>query len=177
VPPREGKARQRERHAFVRAFPDGVTEELLVHAHGFDRAMISPLKRHPPITDHETDHLYRRAARTRGDLSPRHWLTQPSPRWTDRCLPVPARWEGERASTACIGNNGCSSMRATGVCLACVVQSASWRRAHRLKEKPRRLPVRSVRLWIKVRNPASIAVQRERSEKWNLRAAVSARRR
>jgi hypothetical protein len=28
------------------------------------------------------------------------------------------------------------------------------------------------RVWIKVRNPASIAVQRERSERWNRRQAV-----
>jgi bifunctional non-homologous end joining protein LigD len=33
------------------------------------------------------------------------------------------------------------------------------------------------RVWIKVRNPASIAVQRERSEIWNRRASGSARRR
>jgi bifunctional non-homologous end joining protein LigD len=33
------------------------------------------------------------------------------------------------------------------------------------------------RVWIKVRNPASIAVQRERSEMWNRRASVSARQR
>jgi bifunctional non-homologous end joining protein LigD len=33
------------------------------------------------------------------------------------------------------------------------------------------------RFWIKVRNPASIAVQRERSEIWNRRASGSARRR
>jgi hypothetical protein len=33
------------------------------------------------------------------------------------------------------------------------------------------------RLWIKVRNPASIAVQRERTEIWNQRAPSSARRR
>jgi hypothetical protein len=33
------------------------------------------------------------------------------------------------------------------------------------------------RVWIKVRNPASIAVQRERSEMWNRRASDSARRR
>jgi bifunctional non-homologous end joining protein LigD len=33
------------------------------------------------------------------------------------------------------------------------------------------------RVWIKVRNPASIAVQRERSEIWNRRAPGSARRR
>jgi bifunctional non-homologous end joining protein LigD len=33
------------------------------------------------------------------------------------------------------------------------------------------------RVWIKVRNPASIAVQRERSERWNQRALGSARRR
>jgi bifunctional non-homologous end joining protein LigD len=32
------------------------------------------------------------------------------------------------------------------------------------------------RVWIKVRNPASIAVQRERSEIWNWRASGSARR-
>jgi bifunctional non-homologous end joining protein LigD len=32
-------------------------------------------------------------------------------------------------------------------------------------------------VWIKVRNPASIAVQRERSEIWNRRAPGSARRR
>jgi bifunctional non-homologous end joining protein LigD len=32
------------------------------------------------------------------------------------------------------------------------------------------------RVWIKVRNPASIAVQRERSEIWNRRSAGSARR-
>jgi hypothetical protein len=32
-------------------------------------------------------------------------------------------------------------------------------------------------IWIEVRNPASIAVQRERSEIWNRRASVSARRR
>jgi hypothetical protein len=32
------------------------------------------------------------------------------------------------------------------------------------------------RAWIKVRNPASIAVQRERSEIWNRRASFSARR-
>jgi bifunctional non-homologous end joining protein LigD len=31
------------------------------------------------------------------------------------------------------------------------------------------------RAWIKVRNPASIAVQRERSEIWNRRASRSAR--
>jgi bifunctional non-homologous end joining protein LigD len=31
--------------------------------------------------------------------------------------------------------------------------------------------------WIKVRNPASVAVQRERSENWNRRASGSARRR
>jgi bifunctional non-homologous end joining protein LigD len=34
----------------------------------------------------------------------------------------------------------------------------------------------SCRVWIKVRNPASIAVQRERSEIWNRRSAGSARR-
>jgi bifunctional non-homologous end joining protein LigD len=33
------------------------------------------------------------------------------------------------------------------------------------------------RVWIKVRNPASIAVQRERSEIWNRRAPGSRRRR
>lgn len=33
------------------------------------------------------------------------------------------------------------------------------------------------RVWIKVRNPASVAVQRERSEIWNRRASGSARRR
>jgi bifunctional non-homologous end joining protein LigD len=33
------------------------------------------------------------------------------------------------------------------------------------------------RVWIKVRNPASIAVQRERSEIWDRRALGSARRR
>jgi ATP-dependent DNA ligase len=33
------------------------------------------------------------------------------------------------------------------------------------------------RVWIKVRNPASIAVQRERNEIWNRRASGSARRR
>jgi bifunctional non-homologous end joining protein LigD len=33
------------------------------------------------------------------------------------------------------------------------------------------------RVWIKVRNPASIAVQRERSERWNQRALGSARQR
>jgi bifunctional non-homologous end joining protein LigD len=33
------------------------------------------------------------------------------------------------------------------------------------------------RVWIKVRNPASIAVQWERSENWNRRASGSARRR
>jgi bifunctional non-homologous end joining protein LigD len=33
------------------------------------------------------------------------------------------------------------------------------------------------RVWIKVRNPASLAVQRERSEKWDGRAPGSARRR
>jgi ATP-dependent DNA ligase len=33
------------------------------------------------------------------------------------------------------------------------------------------------RVWIKVRNPASIAVQRERSEMWNRRASGSARER
>jgi hypothetical protein len=33
------------------------------------------------------------------------------------------------------------------------------------------------RLWIKVRNPASIAVQRERSEIWDRRTSGSARRR
>jgi bifunctional non-homologous end joining protein LigD len=33
------------------------------------------------------------------------------------------------------------------------------------------------RVWIKVRNPASIAVQRERSEIWNRRASGSAHRR
>ncbi len=33
------------------------------------------------------------------------------------------------------------------------------------------------RVWIKVRNPASIAVQRERSENWNRRASGRARRR
>jgi bifunctional non-homologous end joining protein LigD len=33
------------------------------------------------------------------------------------------------------------------------------------------------RVWIKVRNPASLAVQRERSENWNRRAPGSARRR
>jgi ATP-dependent DNA ligase len=33
------------------------------------------------------------------------------------------------------------------------------------------------RVWIKVRNPASIAVQRERSEIWNRRASGSARER
>jgi bifunctional non-homologous end joining protein LigD len=33
------------------------------------------------------------------------------------------------------------------------------------------------RVWIKVRNPASIAVQRERSEIWNRRASGSARQR
>jgi ATP-dependent DNA ligase len=33
------------------------------------------------------------------------------------------------------------------------------------------------RVWIKVRNPASIAVQRERSEIWNRRAPDSAHRR
>jgi bifunctional non-homologous end joining protein LigD len=33
------------------------------------------------------------------------------------------------------------------------------------------------RIWIKVRNPASTAVQRERSENWNRRASCSARRR
>jgi bifunctional non-homologous end joining protein LigD len=32
-------------------------------------------------------------------------------------------------------------------------------------------------VWIKVRNPASMAVQRERSEIWNRRASGSARRR
>jgi hypothetical protein len=32
------------------------------------------------------------------------------------------------------------------------------------------------RAWIKVRNPASIAVQRERSAIWNRRASGSARR-
>jgi bifunctional non-homologous end joining protein LigD len=33
------------------------------------------------------------------------------------------------------------------------------------------------RVWIKVRNPASIAVQRERSENWNRRALGSGRER
>jgi bifunctional non-homologous end joining protein LigD len=33
------------------------------------------------------------------------------------------------------------------------------------------------RVWIKVRNPASIAVQRERSEIWNRRAPRNARQR
>jgi bifunctional non-homologous end joining protein LigD len=33
------------------------------------------------------------------------------------------------------------------------------------------------RVWIKVRNPASITVQRERSEMWNRRASDSAHRR
>jgi bifunctional non-homologous end joining protein LigD len=33
------------------------------------------------------------------------------------------------------------------------------------------------RVWIKVRNPTSIAVQRERSEMWNRRASVSAHQR
>jgi bifunctional non-homologous end joining protein LigD len=33
------------------------------------------------------------------------------------------------------------------------------------------------RVWIKVRNPASIAVQRERSENWNRRGSGSARQR
>ena len=33
------------------------------------------------------------------------------------------------------------------------------------------------RVWIKVRNPASIAVQRERSEIWNRRSSGSGRRR
>jgi bifunctional non-homologous end joining protein LigD len=33
------------------------------------------------------------------------------------------------------------------------------------------------RVWVKVRNPASIAVQRERNEIWNRRASDSARRR
>ena len=32
------------------------------------------------------------------------------------------------------------------------------------------------RAWIKVRNPASIAVQRERSEKWNRQRAPTVRR-
>jgi ATP-dependent DNA ligase len=34
-----------------------------------------------------------------------------------------------------------------------------------------------LRVWIKVRNPASLAVQRERSEKWNRGAPGSVRRR
>jgi hypothetical protein len=40
----------------------------------------------------------------------------------------------------------------------------------------RRLPVRPVPRLGKVRNPASIAVQRERSEIWNWRASGSVRR-
>jgi ATP-dependent DNA ligase len=31
---------------------------------------------------------------------------------------------------------------------------------------------RPYRVWIKVRNPASVAVQRERSEKWNLMSST-----
>jgi bifunctional non-homologous end joining protein LigD len=38
---------------------------------------------------------------------------------------------------------------------------------HRVREDRRHLSVRSCPVWVKGRNPASIAVQRERSERWN----------
>jgi hypothetical protein len=40
------------------------------------------------------------------------------------------------------------------------------RRGHRVEEGRRHLPVRPCRVWIEVRNPTSIAAQRERSEIW-----------
>jgi ATP-dependent DNA ligase len=46
-------------------------------------------------------------------------------------------------------------------------------RGHRFQEGGRYLSLWPCRVWIKVRNPASIAVQRERSEIWNRRASGS----
>lgn len=44
---------------------------------------------------------------------------------------------------------------------------SAWRGGNRLKEDRRHLSIRSLPGLIKVRNPASIAVQRKRSENWN----------
>jgi hypothetical protein len=46
-------------------------------------------------------------------------------------------------------------------------------RGRRLKEGRQRLPVRPCRVWIKVRNPGSIAVRRERSPIWLERTICS----
>ncbi len=45
VPPREPSLSNEQRHALalLASFPHGITEELLVLAHGFDRAMIAGL--------------------------------------------------------------------------------------------------------------------------------------
>jgi hypothetical protein len=45
VPPKEPSLSEEQRHALalLASFPHGITEELLVLAHGFDRAMIGGL--------------------------------------------------------------------------------------------------------------------------------------